>query len=304
MISNNSAIYVRVLFVLLSVAFTQHAIAQKKSKVVENSVFWEVTGNGLSQPSYLFGTFHLLSHRYIDSLTNVTAKFKASKTVVSEMLIDSTMTLKMMASAQMEGTTLNKLLTPEQFKQTNEWLHELSGYDLTMFNSLNPMTIEILLMTMMQQKYFPLDPTKDVVMDLYFQQSATRDKKNVIGLETFEEQTHAVFGQFTYERQAQLLTAAVKERNTAEEELRSMNKLYREGNLSKLEALMYDEIYTPAEAAVMLDNRNQKWMQQLPGLFKQQPTFVAVGAMHLAGENGLVTLLRKQGYTVKPLQAK
>jgi uncharacterized protein YbaP (TraB family) len=303
MISNSKTIYTRALLFVLAVTFTQYALAQKKI-AVENSVFWEVTGNGLSQPSYLFGTFHLLSHRYVDSLTNVTNKFTTAKTIVSELLIDSTMTMKMMASAQMKGTTLNKLLTPEQFKQTNDWLHELSGYDLTMFNGMNPMTIEILLMTMMQQKYFPLDPGQDVVMDLYFQQRGTRDKKQVIGLETFDEQTHAIFGQFTYERQAQLLTTAVKKRNSAEEELRNMNRFYREGNLGKLEALMYDEMYTAAETAVMLDNRNKKWMQQLPGLFKQQPTFVAVGAMHLAGENGLVTLLRKEGYTVKPIQTK
>lgn len=303
MTSSNKGIYKQVLFLVLTVAFTQHSIAQKK-RAVENSVFWEVTGNGLSQPSYLFGTFHLLSHRYIDSLTNVTDKFKTAKTIVSELLIDSTMTMKMMVSAQMKGTTLNKLLTPEQFKQTNDWLRELSGYDLTMFNNMNPMTIEILLMTMLQQKYFPLDPNQDVVMDLYFQQRGTQEKKQVIGLETFDEQTHAIFGQFTYERQAQLLASAVKKRNTAEEELRNMNKFYREGNLSKLETLMYDEMYTEEETAVMLDNRNKKWMQQLPGLFKQQPTFVAVGAMHLAGENGLVTLLRKQGYTVKPIHTK
>ena len=303
MTSNNKTIYTRVLLFVLAVTFTQHAIAQKK-KAVENSVFWEVTGKGLSQPSYLFGTFHLLSHRYVDSLTNVTRKFTAAKTIVSELLIDSTMTMKMMASAQMKGTTLDKLLTPEKFKQTNDWLRELSGYDLTMFNSMNPMTIEILLMTMLQQKYFPLDPTRDVVMDLYFQQRGARENKQVIGLETFDEQTHAIFGQFTYERQAQLLATAVNKRGTAEGELRNMNKFYREGNLAKLEALMYDEMYTAAETAVMLDNRNKKWMQQLPGLFKQQPTFVAVGAMHLAGENGLVTLLRKEGYTVKPVQTK
>ena len=67
---------------------------------------------------------------------------------------------------------------------------------------------------------------------------------------------------------------------------------------------MADQVYTPKEAAVMLDNRNKKWMQQLPGIFKQQSTFVAVGALHLAGENGLVMLLRNAGYTVKPLPTK
>jgi uncharacterized protein YbaP (TraB family) len=51
----------------------------------------------------------------------------------------------------------------------------------------------------------------------------------------------------------------------------------------------------------MIHDRNAAWLRQLPTLMNAQPTFVAVGAMHLAGETGLVEGLRKQGYTVSPL---
>ncbi|SKC88567.1 TraB/GumN family protein [Ohtaekwangia koreensis] len=302
MIFINKDVRLKVVLLLLVVTINQ-SVAQKKAGV-ENSVFWEVSGNGLAQPSYLFGTFHLMSHRYADSLTQVSSRFAAAKTHVSEILLDSTMSGKMMTAAQLEGTTLDRLLTPEQFKQTNDWLQELSGYDLKMFNSINPMTIQVLLTALLQQRHYPLDPIKDIAMDLYFQQRAAKEGKQLIGLETFDDQIHAIFGQFTYERQAQLLVATVAEKDKALTELKSMNKLYREGRLTQLETLMADQVYTPKEAAVMLDNRNKKWMQQLPGIFRQQSTFVAVGALHLAGENGLVMLLRNAGYTVKPLLTK
>ncbi len=277
-------------------------VAQKAP--VENSVFWEVSGQDLKHPSYLFGTFHLMGSRYIDSLTHVVTKFNTCKTVVGELLLDSTMTMKMMAAARLDGTTLDQLLSPEHYKQTAEWLKELSGYDLRMFNGMNPMTIQLFLMTMLQQQYFPMDMNQETPMDMYFQNEAKQDKKKLVGLETFDVQVNALFLQFSPERQAEMLSGFVKEKEKAKSELITMNRYYREGNLTRLQQLLTDESYSESESKVMLDDRNKKWMEQIPGLMKEQQTFVAVGALHLAGENGLVNLLRTAGYTVKPAQAR
>jgi len=54
----------------------------------------------------------------------------------------------------------------------------------------------------------------------------------------------------------------------------------------------------------LLDDRNKNWLAQLPSLMKEQQTFIAVGALHLSGENGLIHLLRDAGYTLTPLSSK
>jgi uncharacterized protein len=289
---------------LLIIGFFTHYQATGQKTHIENSIFWEVQGKDLKHPSYLFGTFHLMGSRYVDSLNQVMTKFRASKTIVGELLLDSTMTLKMMAAARLDGTTLDSLIDPEYYQQTAQWLKELSGYDLQMFNAMNPMTIQIFLMTMLQQKYFPLDMAQDTPMDMYFQNEAKNDGKRLIGLETFDVQVNALFHQFSPQRQAEMLVDFVKEKEKAKSELITMNKHYREGDLSKLQLLLSDQNYSLSEAKVMLDDRNKKWMEQLPRLMKEQQTFVAVGALHLAGENGLVNLLRRDGYTVTPVQVK
>jgi hypothetical protein len=51
----------------------------------------------------------------------------------------------------------------------------------------------------------------------------------------------------------------------------------------------------------MLDKRNANWVQNLPQIVKEQSAFIAVGAAHLAGDLGVINLLRKAGYTVKPI---
>jgi len=271
---------------------------------VENSVFWQISGKDLSQPSYLFGTFHLMGARYIDSLTHVMDKFSESKTLVGELVLDSTMTVKMMVAARLHETTLDKLLGAEDYQKTAAWLKELSGYDLKIFNGMNPMTIQIFLMTMLQQKYFPLSGSADVPMDLYLQQRGKKEAKKLVGLESFEVQVNALFNQFSIQRQAEMLMEFVHEKEKAKGELILMNKSYRNGDLVKLEELLAAQTYSEQEAKVMLDDRNKNWIEQLPSLMKEQQTFIAVGALHLSGKNGLIHLLREAGYTVTPLASK
>jgi uncharacterized protein YbaP (TraB family) len=287
-----------------SLTFFQTGFAQPERSTHENSIFWEVTGKNLKTPSYLFGTFHLLDNHYVDSLKNVMSKYHESKTVVSELLMDSTLMMKVMLAGQLKETSLDKLLSAEVYEKTKVWLKKLTGYNLQMFNSLSPVTIQILLMSSLQKIYYPSDPEVDIPMDLYFQSLAKKENKKLVGLETLDVQLHAMFGQFSYERQAELLTQYVNNQDKGFTEVVELNELYRSGNLEKLEAMMTDQQYTKQETEVMVDNRNKKWMEQLPLLMKVQTTFVAVGALHLSGENGLVNLLRKLGYIVKPLQLK
>lgn len=53
--------------------------------------------------------------------------------------------------------------------------------------------------------------------------------------------------------------------------------------------------------AVMLDNRNRNWIKKMPDMMKKGSVFFAVGAAHLPGDTGIIYLLRKAGYTVKPV---
>jgi len=84
--------------------------AQNENTSNSHAIFWEVTGKNLEQPSYLFGTFHLMGNEFIDANPIILEKFKTCKTVAGEMVMDSTMVPKMMAASMMTETTLDKLL--------------------------------------------------------------------------------------------------------------------------------------------------------------------------------------------------
>lgn len=271
----------------------QSGVAQKSGE----SLLWRVSGNGLANPSYLFGTFHLMGSEYIDSLSVVKAKFDSATTLIGELILDNSLAPKMMMAATMKDTVLQDILTEETYTQTSEWLKELGGMDLTMFNRFNPSMVQMLIVTLVQQK---LNGKAIVPMDLHFQNLA-RESKQLVGLETFEEQTAVLFGSSSYVHQAKQLAEFVSKRDSSVTMLVSMNRMYRAQQLDALMEIFSESSYSNTEKDALLDNRNRNWMQKLPALFEAGSCFVAVGALHLPGQNGLVSLLRKAGYTVTPL---
>jgi uncharacterized protein YbaP (TraB family) len=254
-------------FLLLFCFFQQSgASAQQTTYKTEKSVFYEISGNGLRKSSWMFGTMHLLTQRYIDSLPLVMDRFNTCTQVVGEIVLDSNAAPKMLSAALLKEKNLKDILPEQVYQKTNDWLKELSGYDLTLFNTINPMFIQISLLQMIQSTYY----------------------------------SDTSGSQFSIDRQTELLTEFVSDKNKSIRELGEMTQLYRKQQLDDLEKLMYDETYKENEINVLLYDRNQKWVEQLPTLMMRAPSFIAVGALHLAGERGLVNLLRQKGYTVTP----
>lgn len=265
---------------------------------VENSIFWEVSGNGLKKSSYLFGSHHLLGSQYVDTLRNVSVKFDSSSTLVSEVLFDSTQMIKMVRAATMKDTTLEQLLPPEWYRETEMWLDELSDYNqLSVFNQFNPATVQVTILQFLHEKVYGRG---GVGMDIHFQQKAKAEGKQLVSLETVDEQLHAFFQSTSYRKQAELLIEFVQHRETAEEELIRFNQLYFNQYLSAVEVAARDR-YTQQELFETLYARNERWLNILPAEFSKGSAFVVVGALHLAGERGLVNQLRKLGYWVTPI---
>ena len=272
-------------------------------KSQENSILWKVTGKDLQKASYLFGTYHFLTNAFVDTLPGVLNAYKSSKVVVGELIIDSTIQGPMMAASVLNGTTLKKVLPDTLYAKTSKWFKEEANLDLIKLDQLNPITIMTAAMAITKQKHFPSKPG-EIQLDTYFQQKGIEDGKKILGLETIEIQINALFNQLSLDRQIELLNETLNEKDGLRSAIAVMNDAYLRNDLKGLHDLMYGSNYKPAEMKALLDDRNNHWMQQLPTLMKEQPLFVAVGALHLVGQTGLVSQLRKQGYTVTPVNLK
>jgi uncharacterized protein YbaP (TraB family) len=280
--------------------FANEGFSQKN----ENALLWQISGNGLKKPSYLFGTYHLLTNRFLDSLPTIRQKYDATDALVCEMLFDSTAMKKMDELMAPKSKTLDQLLNDSDYNLVSTTLQNLVGVGLEAFNKYNPMAVNLLIDQFLLQTYLPQTKYKETEfgMDMYFQKIAARLGKPVKALETVDVQMNALFGQFSEERQAEMLVESVKNIDKSRTEILQSITCYKKQDLPCLDKMLYDETYKPAEMDVLLYNRNRAWIKSIPSQINKESSFIAVGAGHLPGKDGLVEGLRKQGYTLTPVK--
>ncbi len=290
--------------------------AQEPTQV--NSIFWEISGNDLAKPSYLFGTHHLHDYKFIEKNEVIDRSLQSVDQVAGEIVIEQNMLslgLKYTSYMMMTDTTLDKLLTEEQFKATDECMREYLGIGVAMFNNFKPIFVYQLIMVakymQTQEESQPEsapNPMESPMatgnsMDTYFQNRAKELEKEVIGLETVDDQLKVLIGGYSLERQVEMLMEMVDDQEgDSTNELLRLSNLYNQQNLSELLKLM-EESTTQDELATLLINRNNSWIPVIDrNLQEGKSTFIAVGAGHLPGTYGVIHLLREKGYTLKPIR--
>lgn len=227
---------------LLCILFTITLFAQHKQQ--QTSLLWKVSGNGLSKPTYLFGTHHFLTNAFVDTLKAVNEAYRASDIVVGELIMDSSLQAPMMEASMLKGTTLKKELPDTVYARAAAWFTNEAGIDLAKLDALNPVAVMTFAMAITQQKYYPNKPG-EVQLDTYFQEMGKKDGKKVMGLESVQMQINALFGQLTMQRQTALLYDALKEEDGLKKMINVMNKAYISQNLDELHKLMYSSNYKP-----------------------------------------------------------
>jgi uncharacterized protein len=269
-------------------------------------LLWKVSGNGLKHTSYLFGTHHLIPIQFLDSVPGLYKAFNASDVVVGEIVMSNVeATAKIQQAAIMPNhKTMKELLSEENYKVVDTELKSVLKFGLKELSMMNPSLILTLYEMELYKKRIGLIDDKQ--SDSYFQLVAEEKGKKVVGLETVEQQIEVLFGNGSLKRQAEVLVKTIQHKDSIMTEMSHLNKLYKAGKLDELVSLSKGKgnvtDMTYEEYAKLVDNRNANWLTKLPDLMKESSCFVAVGALHLAGKNGLIKQLEKAGYKVKAVE--
>jgi len=267
-------------------------------------LLWKVSGNGLTKPSYLFGTHHLIEKDQVKDFDKILNLASESDAVVGEMdMTDmAAMQAKIMQGAMMQGKNIREMISADDYVLVDTELKQLLGAGLDQLGTFKPMMLQAMYGVMVYLKSQNITKQPEGV-DVLFQKKAKENNKPVIGLETIEQQSAILFDSLPLNRQAEILVKSVKEKQKGIELLKRLNEFYIAGDLKKLSELdKEDDDMTPAEKKQLYDNRNIAWMKQIPVLLSKQSCFVAVGCMHLIGETGLIAQLKKAGYTVEGIE--
>lgn len=287
------------------------------SVLANAQLLYRISGKGLDKPSYVFGTFHIANTPFVDKVAGVRQALDETSQVYGEIKWDDMTnadSLRSMQEAMMlpEGQTLKTLLTAEQYQRLDKMVTELMGVGLSnpmvaqQMGRLKPAVINTQLTMLMYMKAHmgEFDPTN--MIDQYFQLQAKNNNEPVGGLETIAFQSDLLYNG-DLKRQVTQLDCLMGNTDFYAQQMEQMAKAYYAQDIKTLYEVMDEKLSatcdaTPDEKADMLDRRNVRWAEKMPAIMKAAPTLFVIGAGHLPGEQGIVTLLQKKGYAVEAVK--
>ena len=264
---------------------------------LEKSLLWKISGKGLKSPSYLFGTIHATCDATLDG--NTLKALDETKQLFLEIdMDDKAMPMQMMKYMKMnDDEKLSTLLSAEDFEIVDVFLKENMKMSAKMFDTFKPFMVSAMLMPkLLDCKYASVESE--------LMRVTKEQNEEVYGLEKVEEQMK-VFDAIPYQTQAdELLKTAKNGLEKDKVEFQKMMETYKSGDIEAMLVMMddSDNKITSENKDVLLNNRNKNWVPLIIKTAKEMPTFFGVGAGHLAGDEGVIKLLRKKGYSVEAVK--
>jgi len=287
--------FVLIITLFLATACSSNPVNETGTKADNFGILWEVSQSEVIS-CYLFGTIHSEDARVTELPEPVNTAFNSANTLALEMQLDKDTAREVMKSLYFtDGRHLKPIIGDDLYFQSVKAMVK-KGLPERIVNKMKPWAVFTVL-NMPEQR-------TGLFLDAILFQTAKQQGKTIHGLETQQEQT-AVFDEMSLDSQIALLKSTL-------ENMLDMDKLQDEAidvyltrDLNKILALndkyesLIDEKLAKEFTQRLVTDRNYRMVKRMTPLLKAGNCFVAVGALHLPGEEGILTLLKQQGYRVQ-----
>lgn len=267
----------------------------------ESSV-WKISSD--KNTLYLGGTVHMLHKSDHPLPAEFDKAYKKSSVLYFETDVQQAnspaIAQKMLQALMLkDGSSLQSKLKPETYAQLSDYVASRNGQILRL-NSFTPSGAAIML-TAMEYMRLGLDPTLGV--DMVYTQKAITDKKQLGQLETLDEQLEFIVN-MSGGKDDELIAYTLRDLNRLPTYIDDLKEAWREGDLDAMEALALNDLKKefPDSYDRLIVARNNNWMTKINALMQNKETeFILIGALHLAGDKGLLSQLQSEGYKVDKL---
>lgn len=301
-----SHLYHLLIALLVGTAMTSCSTSKEKkseSSDLAKSLLWKIDGNGLQQHSYLYGTIHMIPADDYFLPEGTLSAIDESKKMVFEIdmneMSDMGSIMGLMTQAFMkDGKSLSDLLDDEDYALVEAHFKKL-GMPLMMLERIKPAFLSVFAMDM-DPNGMQNGSIKSYEMEFF--KMANETSKPVAGLETLEFQM-SIFDSIPYPDQAKMLVDAIKSGDSGNDQFKDMVRMYKTQDVQAMvDMIEADENLSAGDNNdLLLVKRNKNWIPIMADMMAKETTFFAVGAGHLAGNQGVIQLLRNKGYTLTPM---
>lgn len=267
------------------------SLFQLSASDTSKTFLYAVSGNGLTDTSYLYGTIHMMCEGDFSMQKKITQAFDKTEQLYLELDMDDPKEMEKMMASTKGKKKLTEILTPEQQKRLDKKLQADMGVPLSAVNEYSLTTISSMLML----KGLGCDNVKSYEQE--FMSRAKEQDKSILGLEKTKYQLKCLKKSSDQE---DTFESIFDEKN--DEMLSELVELYKEQDIAGLEEMFTDTAYMDEQMREwLLVKRNEKWVKKMPKIMQDKPTFFAVGLGHLLGDYGVLELLKSKGYSVSPV---
>ncbi|MFY0594066.1 TraB/GumN family protein [Roseivirga sp.] len=281
-----------ILCLLIGFSFSKDVNAQKEKK----SLLWEISGNGLTEKSYLYGTIHIICPDDFFMGNHVKAAFNSTDQLVMELNMSDGSELRKAQELMVatEPVDYKGLLTEGQYQALDAKLTERLGVGMSRMGVMKPFAISSILQLMV------MDCEEMASYENSFQEMAVTNEMIISGLETATFQM-SIFDDIPQEEQIQWIVDYIENQESGQTDWRKMVETYKAQDVEALGNIFNNFPEFKKYEEELITNRNKNWISKIETLTKEKSIFVAVGAAHLGGKNGVIRLLKKAGYKVTPV---
>src|SRR5690554_2396599 len=284
-------------FLLLStLIFAVHfGIAQEAPTT---SLLWEITGKKVKSPSYVFGTMHMIPNDDFLFPETLEEKVKESEILVME-IGGLSEQMKAMHLMMLDSGTMFDYFTEEQLDSLFIYTEAKLGYNedkmRMTFSKMKP----FVLLQMFSKEAFGENPQS---YEMTLEKIAKANQLEVLGLETIEEQMGFIDGLST-EDQVNMIMENLRSNDKDFSETRKLIDMYLSQDIDAIHNYTVSSgMSSPEFEENFLNKRNKNWIEPIKKIVKKNKAFIAVGAAHLGGPQGVIQLLKDEGYTLTPVK--
>jgi len=264
---------------------------------LKNSVIWRISGKDLPGPSYLFGTVHVADTNEIPIHKTVIEQLLRSEILVFESDIsDPEYPQKALKHALMENGSLDKILPTEKYTELKRFFREEFSFPLEAVNQMKPFHLASLIGALSMGD-------KQVSHEEELLNMARKKSIRTTGISTLEKESE-ILSRISLADQVEYLFDEIESyRSDRSETLRKeILQAYREADIEQIYSLVSVSLKDhPKVFEQLFHVRNASWIPQMISLMGAQSCFFAVGVGHLPGDQGIIRLLRDEGYKVVPV---
>jgi uncharacterized protein YbaP (TraB family) len=296
-------VIVTILSAFLVLTFTQCKTSRQVQNTgetqLENALLWRISGNGLEHPSWLYGTIHMIPSEQFFLPAGTEAAFDSSSALYLEVdmteLEDPARQMQLLQDSYMkDDLTLKDLVTEEEYEMIKVHFAEL-GLPLMFLQRIKPMFLSVF-----ADGSISPNSLQDGSIKVYEMELTEMAKENDIpigGLETLDFQM-SIMDSIPYEAQADMLMESIKMADQAGSQYDSLFALYISQDINSMYSSIDEDQNLSSFDSLLLIQRNHNWIPVMREKMMENSSFFAVGAAHLGGPDGVIALLRKEGYRV------